>query len=76
MTSNTFKKRFYKQKTSFKDTSYVKSTERHVQTHLELEKQETYIQHQVVHPEASITLSQRRKKLQPMPPRETGNFKR
>ena len=27
MTSNTFKKRFYNHKTSFKDTSYVKSTE-------------------------------------------------
>jgi hypothetical protein len=30
-----------------------------------------YIQHQAVHSEASIILSQRRKKLQPMPPRET-----
>ena len=27
MTSNTFKKRFYNHKTSFKDTSYAKSTE-------------------------------------------------
>ena len=27
MTSNTFKKRFYNHKTSFKDTNYVKSTE-------------------------------------------------
>ena len=27
MTSNTFKKRFYNHKTSFKDTSYIKSTE-------------------------------------------------
>jgi hypothetical protein len=43
---------------------------------LELEKQETYIQHQVVYSEASIILSQRRKKLQPIPPRETGNFER